>query len=57
MLLDDKNREIPISCLSYIHSQCFLINIGVSSRICIGMKKESAQKTTFFCVYDKVILP
>lgn len=48
MLLDDQNREISISCSSYIYCQCFLMNIDVSSRICTGVKKESAQKTTFF---------
>lgn len=51
--------EISISCLSYIYCHCFLINISVSSRICIGMKKESAQKTTFllFVCMTKLLCP
>lgn len=51
--------EISIGCLSYIYCHCFLINISVSSRIGIGMKKESAQKTTFllFVCMTKLLCP
>lgn len=59
MFLDDKNRGISLSCLNYIYCQCFLINIIVSSWICIGMKEESAEKTTFllFVCVTKLLCP